>query len=79
LEHTLSTEIKSKKHVKHISVSNESHERVLFEGSLGNVRELSTIEGAVLEVRGSHSALRIDPNGNELRKMLFNKGCPLTK
>ena len=43
----------SKKHAKHISVSNESHDRVLFEGSLDELEELSMIEGAVLEVRGS--------------------------
>ena len=63
----------SKKHVKHISVSNESHDRVLFEGSLGELEELSMIEGAVLEVRGANGVLRIDLSEEELRKMFFQK------
>jgi len=70
LEHAFSIEMKSKKHVKHISVSNESHERVLFEGSLGELEGLSMLEGAVLEVRGVNGVLRIDLSEEELRKML---------
>ena len=73
MEHTFSIEMNSNKHVKHISVSNESHDRVLFEGSLGELEELSMIEGAVLEVRGANGVLRIDLSEEELRKMLFQK------
>ena len=73
MEHTFSVEMKSKKHVKHISMSDERHERVLFEGSLGELEELSLTEGAVLEVRGSNGALRIDLSEGELRKMLSKK------
>ncbi len=73
MEHSFSVEMKSKKHVRHISVSNESHDRVLFEGSLGKLKELSMIEGAVLEVRGANGILRIDLSEDELRKMLYEK------
>jgi len=73
MEHTFSIEMNSKKHVKHISVSNESHDHVLFEISLGELEELSMIEGAVLEVRGANGVLRIDLSEKELRKMLFQK------
>lgn len=73
MEHTFSIEIKSKKHVRHMSVSNESHERVLFEGSLGELEELSMVEGAVLEVKGANGVLRIDLGEDELRKMLSQK------
>jgi len=45
---------------------------VLFEGSLGELEELSMIEGAVLEVRGANGVLRIDLIEEELRKMLFH-------
>ena len=76
MEHTFSIEMKSKKHVRRISVSNESHERVLFEGSLGELEELSMIEGAVLEVKGANGVLRIDLSEDDLRKMLSKeKGC----
>jgi len=73
MEHTFSIEIKSKKHVRRMSVSNESHDRVLFEGSLGELRELSMVEGAVLEVKGANGVLRIDLGEDELRKMLSQK------
>jgi hypothetical protein len=73
MEHTFSVEMKSRKHVKHISMSNESHDRVLFEGSLGELEELSMVEGAVLEVRGVNGVLRIDLSEEELRKMLSQK------
>ena len=59
-----------------MSVSNESHEHVLFEGSLGELEELSMIEGVVLEVRGTNGVLRIDLSEDDLRKMLSKKkGC----
>ncbi len=73
MEHAFSIEMKSKKHVRHISLSNESHEHVLFEGSLGKLEELSMVEGAVLEVKGANGVLRIDLSEDELRKMLFQK------
>ena len=73
MEHSFSIEMKSKKHVRHISVSNESHDRVLFEGSLGELMDLSMVEGAVLEVKGANGVLRIDLSEDELRKMLFKK------
>jgi len=40
---------------------------------LGELEELSMIEGAVLEVRGSKGALRIDLSEDELRKMLSDR------
>jgi len=43
---------------------------VLFEGYLGALKELSLIEGMVLEVRGENGVLRIDLPEEELRKML---------
>ena len=73
MEHAFSIEMKSKKHVKHISLSDESHEHVLFEGILGELEELSMVEGAVLEVKGTNGVLRIDLSKDELQKMLFQK------
>jgi hypothetical protein len=73
MEHSFSIEMKSKKHVRHLSVSNESHDPVLFEGALGRLEELSMVEGAVLEVKGTNGVLRIDLGEDELRKMLSPK------
>ena len=73
MEHAFSIEMKPKKHVKHISLSDEPYEHVLFEGALGELEELSMVKSAVLEVRGANGILRIDLSGDELRKMLFQK------
>ena len=67
--------MKSKKHVRHISLSNESHDRVLFEGFLGDLQELSMVEGKVLEIRGTNGVLRVDLTEESLRKM-FSRGRP---
>lgn len=72
-EHSVSIEMKSKKHVKCISISNDYHERVLFEGFLGELEEVSMTEGAVLEVKGTKGILRIDLSEDELRKLLSPK------
>lgn len=65
-----SIEIESKKHVTSLSISNEAHDRVLFEGFLGELQELSMIEGEALEVRGINGVLRIDLSEKELRSLL---------
>ena len=59
--------------MKQISVSNESHDRVLFEGSLGELDDLSMIEGAVLEVKGSNGTLRIDLTRDELTRIITQR------
>lgn len=63
-------EIESKRYVKSISISNETQDLVLFEGDLGELEELSMIDGEVLMIRGAHGKIRIDLGENEIRKML---------
>ena len=69
MEHTFSVEIKSKKYVKNISISDEAHDRVLFEGSLGELLELSLAED-VLELIGDNGVLRVGLTEDQLRKAL---------
>ena len=54
-------------------MSNESPDRVLFEGVLGELEELSMVGGAMLELKGSNGVLRIDLSEDELKKMLSKK------
>jgi len=70
VEHTFSVEMKSKKHVKSISISDEAHDRVLFEGNLGELLELSLVEGDVLEFIGVNGVLRVGLTEEQLRKAL---------
>jgi hypothetical protein len=65
-----SVEMDSKKYVKSVSISNEAHERVLFEGDIGEILELAMVDGEVLEVKGTNGTLRIDISEKELRMML---------
>ena len=70
LEHTFSVEMKSKRYVKSISISDEAHDRVLFEGNLGELLELSIAEGNVLEFVGVNGVLRVAVTEEQLRKVL---------
>ena len=68
-----SVEMGSKRHVKTISVSDESHDRVLFEGNLGELEELGMVEDIILEIKGANGTLRVEVCEDELRKMLSSK------
>jgi hypothetical protein len=65
-----SIEMESKRHVKNISISDEAHDRVLFEGNIGELEELSMVDERVLEVRGSNGLLRVDVTVGELDKII---------
>jgi hypothetical protein len=68
--HIFSVEIKSKSHVKNITISDEAHDRVLFEGDLGDLEEVAFIGGSMLEVRGTNGVLRIELGEEETRKLM---------
>lgn len=69
MKHSFSIEIKSKKYVKNISISDEDYNRVLFEGYLGELKGLSHTEGRMLEIKGTHGVLRIDLSEDELHSI----------
>jgi len=71
--HTFSIEMKSKKYVRQISVSNESRDRVFFEGFLGDVEELGFVNGGMLEIKGVNGTFRIDISEEELRAVFFKE------
>ena len=62
--------MKSKRFVKSISISNESHDRVLFEGNLGELIDLTLVEGDVLEFVGTNGVLRVDLTLDQLKKII---------
>lgn len=70
VEHAFSIEMKSKKHVKNISISDEAHDRVLFEGNLGELLDLSLVEGDILEFIGVNGTLRVGLTEEQLRKAI---------
>ena len=73
MEHAFSIEMKSRKHVKQICMSNKCQHCVLFEGHLGKLNKLSFVDGAVLEIKGTNGILRIDLSEDELQKVLLQR------
>lgn len=62
--------MKSKMHVKRISISNKARDRVLFEGDLGKLEGVVFIGGSMLEVRGSNGVLRVELGQGETEKLM---------
>ena len=65
-----SVEMRSKMNVRSISISDDSHDRVLFEGDLGQLQFVSTIDGSSLELMGENGILRLEIDEDVLRKVL---------
>ena len=70
LSHMFSIELTSKNFVKHLAFPGDSDDKVLIEGFLGELKEISITEGIILEIQGTNGILRIDLSEEELRKLL---------
>ena len=66
---SLSLTTASKQYVKSLIVSDELRGTVLFDADIGDLVELSSVDGIVLEVRGTNGTLRVDLE-EELEAML---------
>jgi len=66
-------EISSKRYVKNVSISNEAHDRVLFEGVFGELQEIYMVDDKVLEIKGTEGTLRIDITRQELARIFENR------
>jgi hypothetical protein len=58
--------------MKNVSISNEAHDRVLFEGVFGELQEIYMVDDRVLEIQGTEGTLRIDVTKGELAS-IFEK------
>jgi hypothetical protein len=72
-EHAFSIEMRSKEHLKKVSVSNKTHEGVLIEGYLGELLEINMVEGVIFEIMGINGTMRVDLDEEDLRKILAKK------
>ena len=66
-------ELKSKKYVKSVSISDEAHDRVLFEGDLGKLLQVSIIERNALELVGENGVVRVEIDETVLQRVLKRK------
>lgn len=71
-KHSFSVQLKSKDHVKNVSLSNETE--ILFEGYLGELESLGLIEGALVEIKGHNGVLRVDLTRDQLLQLLNPRG-----
>jgi len=70
LSHMFSIELKSKEFVKSLALPNDTEDKVLIEGFLGEILELAITEGLMLEIKGINGVLRMDLKEEELRTLL---------
>lgn len=61
-----SIELKSKRNLKNITLTNECSDNVLLEGSIGELLTAKFAEGIILEVTGKDGVIRIDLEETEI-------------
>jgi hypothetical protein len=67
-ERVFSVELKSKSHLKNVTIANGSSDSVLVEGTIGKLVQATFAEGIILEVVGKKGVLRIDLRADEIKK-----------
>jgi len=63
-----SVELKSKKNLKNVTLTNGSSDSVLVEGTIGELVQATFAEGIILEVVGKNGVLRVDLGEGEIKK-----------
>jgi hypothetical protein len=67
-ERVFSVELKSKRNLKNVTLTNGSSDSVLVEGTIGELVRATFAEGIILEVVGKNGVLRIDLGEDEIKK-----------
>ena len=69
-ERVFSVELKSKRNLKNVTLTNGSSDNVLVEGTIGELVQATFAEGVILEVVGRDGVLRVDLGEDEIKKTL---------
>jgi len=72
-ERVFSVELKSKRNLKNIILTDGSSESVLIEGTIGELLRATFAEGVVLEVVGKNGVLRLDLREEDITKISQQK------
>jgi len=67
-ERVFSVELKSKRNLKNVTLTNGSSDSVLVEGTIGELVQARFAESIILEVVGKKGILRIDLREDEIQK-----------
>ncbi len=66
-ERFFSVELKSKTHLKNVTLTNGKTDNALIEGTLGELIQATFAEGIILEVIGNKGTLRINLSKQEIK------------
>ena len=72
-EHSFSVEMKSEHCVRRMSFFDKENGKVFFEGFLGELTNVSVVEGLMLEIEGVNGVLRVDISQKEMESYLDEK------
>jgi hypothetical protein len=78
-ERVFSVELKSKRNLKNVTLTNGNSDSVLVEGTLGELVQATFAEGVILEVVGKNGVLRIDLGEDEIHKPTEQNRSEATK
>jgi hypothetical protein len=67
-ERFFSVELKSKAHLKNVTLTNGSEDSALIEGTLGGLLQATFAEDEILEVVGTKGTFRINLSQNEIKE-----------
>jgi hypothetical protein len=67
-ERVFSVELKSKRNLKNVTLTNDSNDSVLVEGTIGELVQATFAEDIILEVVGKNGILRINLRDDEIKK-----------
>ena len=67
-ERVFSVELKSKRNLRNVTLTNGSSDSVLVEGTIGELVQATFEEGIILEIVGKNGILRIDLGEDEMKK-----------
>jgi hypothetical protein len=69
-DHLFSIELKSRNFIKNLALQTSEAGKVLIEGFLGKLENLSLTEGLMLEINGTNGILKMDLTETELQRLL---------
>ena len=69
-DRVFSVELKSKRNLKNVTLTNGSSDSVLLEGTIGELVQATFAEGIILEVVGKNGVLRVDLGEDEIQKTI---------
>ncbi len=67
-ERVFCVELKSRRNLKNVSLTNGASDSVLVEGTIGELLHAAFKEGIILEVIGKKGVLRVDLGENEISR-----------